>query len=248
MNIVIAIDDKDKNLWILVKYISQIELLLGMNEYYHNEMINPQDGYYEDPQYLQHLPDSIANDISIFMKNIYRTDISKYDLVNKYDRFFSDSSIEKIYEFLEYMMNYRNLLCEGLIYTSADETEENCRINTISVNINNQLYGHTFIFQKDIVNYMIMQGISKMFPMAIIDFFYPEFKTIYNLNSLIHSTLIPWAKLNSFTDIIVNPIGKQGDILSKYYGYIKEYQKFIPFCPVIFYQHKGKFRYRLNVK
>lgn len=63
MNISTTIDNRDKNIDILSKYIIQIELLLEVNDYYPNEIINPNEGYYDDPKYLERLSDVIANTI-----------------------------------------------------------------------------------------------------------------------------------------------------------------------------------------
>ena len=50
---------------------------------------------------------------------------------------------------------------------------------------------------------------------------------------MIQPTLISFAKLNQFTDIIVRPIGKQKEILEKFYNYKRELFKFEYPCDII---------------
>jgi hypothetical protein len=221
MNITITVDKRNTNVDILQKYYDDLSLLLGL-EYTDNngELYDDYDPYYDNPQYLKELPMSIAKDITDFMFVIYNVNIDVNDLIDKYyDHIKSvESDSDKLYKYLNYMINYVNVITEDILYAN-EEIEKTCNIKTISVYINGYLYGNTFVFYDNISTHLMMQGIAKMPPLALIDLLYPEYTRMYNLNSLIQPTLVSFAKLEGFTDIFIKPIGKQGKILKEYYGY-----------------------------
>jgi len=221
MNVIITVNERDVNLAILQKHYDDFSLLLGL-EYTDNgrELFEDDDAYYDDPRYLKELPVSMAEDISDFMFAVYAVNIDIHDLIDKYYEHIksAESDPDKLYEYLNYMINYVNLITEDIIY-AADDIEETCNIKTVSVYINKYLYGNTFIFYENYSSHLMMQGICKMFPLSLIDILYPQYSQVYKLNSLIQPTLVSFAKLNNFTDIFVKPIGKQGKILKEHYGY-----------------------------
>lgn len=132
---------------------------------------------------------------------------------DEYRKFITQANEDDLYDFLRYLVGYRNLLMEGVIYASVDDDNlTGCQYRTISVCVNGILYGHTFVFFKDKSSYFMM-------PLAFVDHFYPSLSGKYEkLNSMIQPTLLSFAKLGGFSDIV----GKQGDILEKYYGYKKQ--------------------------
>jgi hypothetical protein len=221
MNITITVDKRDVNLDILQKNYDDLSLLLGLQYTDNNgELYNYDDPYYDDPQYLKELPMSIAKDISVFMFAVYNVNINVYDLIDKYYNHIKliESDYDKLFEYLSYMINYVNVITECILYAS-ENIYKTCNIKTISVYINEYLYGNAFIFYNNSSSHLMMQGITKMKPLSLIDLLYPEYSGIYKLNQLIQPTLISFAKLQNFTDIFINPIGKQGKILREHYGY-----------------------------
>ena len=242
MNVAVTIDNVGRNIVVLERYIDEVEILLGLDAYdYGSEMVDAESAYYEDPGYLSYMPESLADNIVEFASMVYYASIDKQDLMRRYKEFITQSSERDVYDFIMYLMNYRNLLMEGGIYAASEGAE--CQTRTVSVYVNEALCGRTFLFWKDEAPYFMMQGICKMLPIAFIDKFYPQYASTYGkLNSMINPVLQSFARLNGFSKIVVKPVGNQGNILVKHYGYKQGYSKLKYPCDIILGYAEGPFQ------
>ena len=112
----------------------------------------------------------------------------------------------------------RKLLGEQLDYL---EDELNCEAYFVYTLINDTYYGGMFAFyNKERPDVLFIQGITKIFSPSIISIYYPEYdKLLPRLNSLLEPSIETLAKMLNADKILVVPIGKQGKILKKHYGY-----------------------------
>ena len=124
-------------------------------------------------------------------------------------------------DFLEKLVRIRNIIAEQDIY--LDEKETNCDIYMITAHVDNDFYGLIYCFyNKKYPNYLMIQGISKTLKYMLSDLLYPKmYSKLPKLNSILMPSIESLAKQIGATKIIVAPIGNQGNILNKHYGFNK---------------------------
>jgi len=120
---------------------------------------------------------------------------------------------------LETLVKGKNLLSEQLEY--IEEEEVNCIKWLIVCSVNTELYGAVCVFYNPQTgSNILMQGISRCFIPLLIDSIQPGSLTnLPRLNSLIQLAVETIGYNIGANQIVVAPIGKQGDILEKHYGY-----------------------------
>jgi hypothetical protein len=121
--------------------------------------------------------------------------------------------------FREPSMSIKNLQEEQHVYLETCSSENECQMWLTVATINNQPYGCIFSFYRPGYDFMI-QGISKFYIPGMFSFFYPEISNqLPKLNNLLIPAIESLAKKVGASRIVVRPIGNQGSILSKHYGF-----------------------------
>lgn len=207
----------------------------------YDRIINRNKGY---------LHDVIIQNIYLFIRDVLHIDIDKDK-----ERFRLNDEI------VESLIKLRNLYIEQLKYMHAgiyNETATNlydyedlyqkkmkdinynkdCKSWYIETTLENHIYGGIFAFWNvNTPKNIMIQGIAKRLIPMLISIFLPEYnKLLPKLNTTLESGIESLANRLDATNIYVIPIGKQGDILEKYYGYIK-------IDPNIINQNDFDFRY-----
>ena len=120
---------------------------------------------------------------------------------------------------LLFLYKVGKLLSEQLDY--LEEREEGCKIWFITAELNERLYGGTFVFwNANLPGRVVMQGISRFFIPTLLNFLYPEQNSVLpRLNSIIQPAVETVARIVDAKQIYVFPVGKQGSILVKHYGF-----------------------------
>lgn len=87
--------------------------------------------------------------------------------------------------------------------------------------LNQHLHGGVFVFWNPrYPNHVVMQGISKFLIPSLLSLLYPDQESrLIRLNSMLQPAVETVAHNVGAKQIYVAPIGKQGEILKKYYGY-----------------------------
>lgn len=115
---------------------------------------------------------------------------------------------EELYERL-----YRN-------YKDNYIREYGCEIWFIISKINDQPFGGVFVFHQPNSKEIMIQGISKFIVPTVLSMIDPVLMSkLPRLNSLVMPSIETIAKMIGAQRVVVNPIGKQGDILIKHYGF-----------------------------
>lgn len=100
--------------------------------------------------------------------------------------------------------------------------KKDCDVWLIITTINNQPYGAVFAFKSmdEQDKNLMIQGISKFMVPGIFSLLQPKYnKLLPRLNSILIPEVENLAKYLRMDRIVVDPIGKQGNILEKYYGF-----------------------------
>lgn len=114
----------------------------------------------------------------------------------------------------------RNLVAEQNEYLYV--SEEGCEKFMITAHVDENFYGLIYcFFNKEYPDTILIQGISKTLKYTLTDFFEPNTYNYPKLNSILMSSIECLAKLLGAKRIVVAPIGRQGDILTKHYGFTK---------------------------
>lgn len=123
---------------------------------------------------------------------------------------------------LSKLFKVRSLMSEQLWYLYTNPEKIECEVYFLYATLNGLYYGAAFAFwNKERRDILFMQGICKSFIASLIEIYYPEYK-FPKLNSLLQPAIESLANKLGSTTIMVVPIGKQGDILEKHYGYLKK--------------------------
>lgn len=158
------------------------------------------------------LPISIINKIKKFYSDVYESECEQKNL----------KMIEPSDENLLTLLNIRNLLSEqlGYIYNSTEEKDK-CGVSFICSRINGIPYGGIFMFwDEEDPSYVVIQGICKFITPSLISLLDQEnSKKLPRLNDLLNPVIEQTARTIGAKIIYVAPIGKQGKILEKYFGY-----------------------------
>jgi len=115
----------------------------------------------------------------------------------------------------------RLLLIEQLdyLYTIDDFKKNGCNVWVISAEANNRLYGSVLAFHKSGSDILI-QGISRATIPTLCEIFVPgSLQILPRLNSLLLPTIESIGRSVGASKVVVAPIGNQGKILVKHYGF-----------------------------
>ncbi len=112
-----------------------------------------------------------------------------------------------------------------------EEMDLDCQVWFLEARINNIPYGGIYAFyQSKYPEYLFIQGISKFAIPYLSDILFPENTAILpKLNSILQVSIESLAKKLNVKKIYVKPVGKQGNILNKHYGYAKT-SRFVKMC------------------
>ena len=205
--------------WKLVAEHNMLEFMLNMDDYYDlpptpeilagiakNNGPNP-------------LPKQVGDQLRQFSINTIGVDL--IDLEDRYELILNQNV-----DILSALIGTYRILKEQRKYCHPDNVNH-CNIQFLYTRLNGYLYGGTFVFYHlEHPDYVVMQGISKFFIPTLFALLYPELESkLPRLNSILQGMVEELTIKISATKIYVAPIGKQGDILEKYYGY----QKTTPF-------------------
>lgn len=179
------------------------------------------------------VPDALSNEIVDLLQSYSGDNIDPNEGAIEH-RYTSDERT------LSYLVHLRKLLAEQLEYIYLVEPEEKCKIWFIVASIDviprraPILYGGVMVFwNPDTPDNLMMQGISKFFLPALYAHLYPEEDAeLPRLNSLLIPAVEALARELGARRIYVVPIGKQGSILERYYGFQKTNNVIYP-CKII---------------
>lgn len=115
----------------------------------------------------------------------------------------------------------RNILLEQFTYLYSYPTD--CEVKHVISASDGRRYGGAFLFWNEAFpDQITMQGITKYLGPQLLSILSPNGVKIFPpLNSLIMPKAILFAREKGARKIVVFPIGKQGDILKKYYGFVE---------------------------
>lgn len=226
-----------------------LQEILGTHSWYPSEHVG-EDSYWAnydegDVLYSNSLPVPVAENVKHFLETVnqesYTSKISgpltypnlSEELQIKYqDIMVTTNSQEPSDEearLVNYLIGFRNLLGECYSY---EEDGKNCRSMGISGYVNGEFYGCVYTFENDSEDYLFFQGITKSLSLALSSYFFPDLTPTIKVNSILIPAVEDYASkiqkqrlysLNLGLDKIrVKPIGIQGRILEKFYGFQKE--------------------------
>jgi hypothetical protein len=120
---------------------------------------------------------------------------------------------------LKQLFMVRKLLGEQLRYFDMKFVQK-IRVYFVHATIDRNYYGGMFAFwNSDRKETLFIQGITKSLIFTLHSLFAPKTTPFSNLNSLLQPSIEELARTLKSNRILVAPIGKQGDILTRYYGY-----------------------------
>lgn len=158
--------------------------------------------------------DDYYEDLELFSLDVLNLKISQNDIKNEVNLNSLKDAIVIIGEQMSYLESIKTI----------------CDIFFIEAKLNEHLYGSIFVFyHKDWPDRIMIQGITKYITSLLFVILFPEFnKELPKLNSLLDPVIESLARRLGAKYIYVRPIGKQGAILEKHYGYIKTQEKYNP--------------------
>ena len=182
----------------------------------------------------------MKTEMRYFLDNLFE---DKLNLDNKIDEI-SDCELYNIFlpnrEQRTYMygMSYddtkENLIAKLNSHPFSNELRQDydCKIWIIAAKINDIPFGAVFAFLNNSEELMI-QGISKFIIPSLLSLIEPKLaQKLPKLNNLLLPSVETLARMYNLKLIVVNPVGKQGAILQKYYGFYPiKYRKKI--CSII---------------
>ena len=135
-------------------------------------------------------------------------------------------------ECIDFLINLRNVLC------GCDSYQEEDCATPFHVYLDGNYFGSVCLFVdvrvKDpqrngrrsptmqlIDEYTMFQGITKSLAHSLISYFYPERATTVKLNSVLIPALEEYCREKGVSKLYVAPVGRQGSILSKWYGFVE---------------------------
>jgi hypothetical protein len=200
--------------------------LLNIHDYEIPNTYSFFEDLYENP-IANNLPPKIIEDVRRFSSEILG--INLHDLETRY---------VPTEENLEYLLNIFRSLSKQTNYAFGEEKD--CKIWFITAEINRQLYGGVFVFwNRNFPNHIVIQGITKFLAPSLLALFYPEQESrLPRLNSILGLAVETVARSVGAKQIYVAPIGKQGRILEKHYGYRKTSSIIYP-CELIIGSNQG---------
>lgn len=164
----------------------------------------------------------LPNDI-IERTNAYTISISNetIDVDRLYNKAIIDATEIEDLKIIDKIFRVRPLLGEQIGYFEIDDPQ--CKIFYIMASINHQYYGGIFVFwneqRPDII---FIQGITKFLVPSLVSILAPEYdKILPRLNTVLSAAIETCAKMLGADKIMTVPIGRQGSILEKHYGYKK---------------------------
>lgn len=171
-----------------------------------------EDEYYEQGYSMREkLPSDVVKRLMNFSKDVIDSNITKTRINHEFD---------PNLDMFRILLDYRNIVFEQLEYTTADE--KNCQVWVLyAIFENKYYYGSIFAFYNSKnPDVLLIQGISKGITPILFSILFPEkSKNLPKLNSLFDEPLEKLARELGVKRIVVAPIGKQGDILEKHYGF-----------------------------
>lgn len=195
---VVRLDDDYKDLCVMLR----------LEPYY--ELTDPENYLLDLDEYPvpQTLNEKVLNKVESFYNNIYGVS--------------SNLNYQPTVETLETLVKGKNLLAEQLIYLT-DNDDSSCTKWQIISTLNNELYGSTFVFYNPSKSPdILLQGISRSFIPILIESVVPgTLSSLPRLNSIIQPAVETIGLSVGAKQIMVAPIGRQGKILEKHYGYRK---------------------------
>ena len=162
-----------------------------------------------------------------------------YDVIDKLQQFsvklFNVNSIPKYQpdtETVTKVFKIRKLLGEQLEYFYSEDSD--CNIWAIVAKINGIIYGTIFVFYNpNVSSDILIQGISRAFIPSLYEILSPgALSNLPRLNSLLFPSIETIAKSVGASKIFVAPIGNQGNILQKHYGFQPDNTIIFP-CSII---------------
>lgn len=182
---------------------------------------------------LEELPSELPKHI---LHEIYET-LEAWNLFDEFD----ESRIYDL-ESLEHLMTTRDLLEEQDIYLNSIKTYTDngetitrprwydCQVYYIVAYLNEVEYGSIFAFwNEDQPDIVFIQAITKFLIPTLISLSVPKSnKLLPKLNEMLDLSIKLLAKRLGAKRILVAPIGKQGAILEKYYGYRRTEEQYFP--------------------
>lgn len=161
------------------------------------------------------LPTEIDNAVSNFTRDIIGETMSISQL-------YKEAIEREDTVVIESLLASRNILSEQSLYLEYElEKEPDCSIWFITSQLSGCDYGGIFAFwNKKKPDILFIQGIAKYLATAFTSIFLPEFsKKIPSLNTVLQPPIESLARQLGADKIIVAPVGKQGEILRKHFGY-----------------------------
>lgn len=183
--------------------------LLDVEDYYESIDTDNYIADLEDYKFLELLPEKVIKKINDFTKNIFNREF--------------EISYKPNENTLRKLLKIHNLLSEQLMY-SYPEIDNNCTVWLVVSKINGFIYGATCVFYNpEVSKNIFMQGISRTFIPSLLEILIPGvLKTLPRLNNLLQPVVESIGKSMKAQKIYVAPIGNQGDILVKHYGYVSD--------------------------
>lgn len=194
-------DIPDEYLNFLSESINEINKLLNM-EYYLSEI---------------HSVDSILEDYEDYP---FKPELTKYfrDLLgDDIAEIYANMVIEPTEQFIRNMVRLRNLIAEQDMY--IESTEKDCEIYLITAYVDGELYGSVYgFYNHNYPSVIMIQGISKSLKYGLSDIFGVD-NHLPKLNSVLMPAIESLGRRLGANQIHVSPIGKQGAILERHYGF-----------------------------
>ena len=136
-----------------------------------------------------------------------------------------------------HLFDIQNIIREQLYYVEHETVS--CQKIFVMVSWRDMPIGGVVIFYNsdaDKKHYIYIQGITKYPVIYLIDTLYPQYTShLPKLNTILDPIIQHIGRELGVSYIYVNPVGRQGEFLEKYYGYqINQGQVPIKSCPDIF--------------
>ena len=176
------------------------------------------------------LPSDLRNRMHEFMLDIFEESV---DINDKYQNGVLEALDDVSTDQLDKIFKIRPLLGEQIGY--FDIRDNHCKIYFTVVMINKHYYGSIFMFwNENNPDILFIQGITKFMIPTLINIFLPNYdKLLPRLNSVLEGAIESQARLLGAKQILTVPIGNQGSILEKHYGYHRTNEVYYPCTQIL---------------
>lgn len=190
---------------------SDIQDILGTDSWAFLENVGNESYYESDLFPSLTLPERLLSNVASILGPVYAEDLAlkwRQLFVSTEEERQEDGVTNEESRCIDYFIKVRNIICE--LYSYDEE-------GTIaSAYLDGHYFGSVAFFQGE---YSMFQGITKSLVYAFIAYFYPELAPSTKLNSILIPFLEDYARSRGVHRLYVAPIGKQEQILKKYYGF-----------------------------